>query len=801
MKLFAWAILFLAFTSPSFAQSPATIKGTVIDLDTKEPLPAANIHILGTYRGTITNGEGQFDLRVATFPSDIVFRFIGYQSDTLHLAKAPVSPLEIQLEPSRLELPEVVVTGEDPAIQVMREVIARKPEWREKLQTYKANAYTRQSLRSDTAIASITESVSIAYWDKEKGPKEVIVSKRQTKNMEASNNFAGASYIPNFYDDNLEITEFEMVGPTHPDALKFYNFKLLEFEYIDNDLIYVIEVTPRKKLQPTFEGTIRVLVDKYALIDVELRPSKSMMFPPPIQKWDLYYRQQFSNFGGDFWLPVDVRIKGTIGIGFPGLKFPDIGFDQLSSLSDYEVNVELPDSLYKENSQILVDSVKVNSSDFALANREPIPLSLNEKNAYATIDTNDTIEKALKPTGALSRFIEMEDEEESEADKKRRERRENRGPVGKFLTDATIGFKPYAHYNRVDEAYVGLNYERTFKKQWVPLVKGAYSTGQERFAYGAGLRYQKRSKFFRNVEVGYYEETKSRTQSTNYNLFLASSTMLFGTSDYFDLYWNKEWNAKSQMYFKKAKLYVTPEIKLAEQNSLSKSTDYDIPGIRTPQRENPGINDGRMNSVKVTIKSREDYVPFGFVGQENFELSIEHSSDAIGSDFNFTQARFRGDARFETFYRRRFLPNVIDVRVEALGNVGDLPFQRFGGIDGSLSYFGPFGSFRSATSLPIQAQQYAAIFWEHNFRTIPFELLGLRFLTEKGTGLVVFGNHAVVDFPEQLASQFLSPFKPTNQIHEIGVGINSLFSFMRADVTFRIDQPAVFFTLTGARIF
>ena len=42
------------------------------------------------------------------------------------------------------------------------------------------------------------------------------------------------------------------------------------------------------------------------------------MFPPPIQEFGLWYRQQFSNFGGDFWLPVDVRIQGNIKFWFSG---------------------------------------------------------------------------------------------------------------------------------------------------------------------------------------------------------------------------------------------------------------------------------------------------------------------------------------------------------------------------------------------------------------------------------------------------------------------------------------------------
>ena len=59
--------LFILLTQNIFAQS-IEIKGTVIDASTKEPLPAANIAIEGTYTGTISNNEGQFSLQTKKLP-------------------------------------------------------------------------------------------------------------------------------------------------------------------------------------------------------------------------------------------------------------------------------------------------------------------------------------------------------------------------------------------------------------------------------------------------------------------------------------------------------------------------------------------------------------------------------------------------------------------------------------------------------------------------------------------------------------------------------------------------------------
>jgi hypothetical protein len=48
----------------------------------------------------------------------------------------------------------------------------------------------------------------------------VQISTTQTSNIAEGQNFAGVSYLPNFYDDDIMIAGYRMVGITHPDALR-----------------------------------------------------------------------------------------------------------------------------------------------------------------------------------------------------------------------------------------------------------------------------------------------------------------------------------------------------------------------------------------------------------------------------------------------------------------------------------------------------------------------------------------------------------------------------------------------------
>ncbi len=355
--------LFALMGSFQEAVAQKTITGTIYDAETGETLPAANISIENSYRGTISNRNGNYSLSIpdSLLPVRVMIRYIGYESQQRVIDAGSSDRQDFRLGPSVTQMEELVVTGEDPAVRIMREVIRRKQQWRQKLLTYKAEAYTRQTLANDTSIVMITESVSTAFWDKEKGHREVLKSRQQTANIDAASNFAGVSYLPNFYDDNIEIAGFDVVGVTHPDALKFYDFKLVEQTSMDERTVYEIEVTPARKLQPLFTGTIYVLGEVYALLEVSLKPNEVVDFPQPIQDFNSFYEQQFNNYGQDFWLPVDMRIDGDIKIKMVGLEFPRIRFRQLSRITDYEVNVSLPDSLYADDDMFAVDSTSINS--------------------------------------------------------------------------------------------------------------------------------------------------------------------------------------------------------------------------------------------------------------------------------------------------------------------------------------------------------------------------------------------------------------------------------------------------------
>ena len=80
MKTF-FQFLFLLGFSISFAQT--TVKGSVTD-DSGQPLPGANVVVVGTSQGAVTDFEGTFSINLSTQPPfELQVSSVGFETQTI----------------------------------------------------------------------------------------------------------------------------------------------------------------------------------------------------------------------------------------------------------------------------------------------------------------------------------------------------------------------------------------------------------------------------------------------------------------------------------------------------------------------------------------------------------------------------------------------------------------------------------------------------------------------------------------------------------------------------------------------
>lgn len=107
MKIY-YFILTLFFCSISFAQT--TISGSVKDSN-NEPIPGANIRVVGDTAGTITDGDGKFSLKTSMKPPfDIEVSSVGYASQNKQVTSNSQN-LNLILKSEETKLEEIVIVS------------------------------------------------------------------------------------------------------------------------------------------------------------------------------------------------------------------------------------------------------------------------------------------------------------------------------------------------------------------------------------------------------------------------------------------------------------------------------------------------------------------------------------------------------------------------------------------------------------------------------------------------------------------------------------------------------------------
>lgn len=151
------------------------LQGKVVEQSTGAPLIAANVRVVGTEEGTITDLDGNFSLEVSGDSAEIAIDYVGFQSYNLTVERGDT--VEIGLPESEMALQEVVVTSQ--GISSKRKAKAQKlPEPVDGFRKFRK--YVRQNLRYPESAkqASIRGKVELSFAiDRNGRPLDIKVEK------------------------------------------------------------------------------------------------------------------------------------------------------------------------------------------------------------------------------------------------------------------------------------------------------------------------------------------------------------------------------------------------------------------------------------------------------------------------------------------------------------------------------------------------------------------------------------------------------------------------------------------------
>ncbi|MBN1251225.1 MAG: carboxypeptidase-like regulatory domain-containing protein [Bacteroidales bacterium] len=256
-----------------YNQEFTTFKGKVKDKDNNKEIVFANISIVGTHVGTVTNLDGEFTIKVkkSSEAQEILFSHIGYDNNKISTSDLKAENNLIYLQVSSKPLNEVTVRPTD-AKKLIRQAI-------EKVHLNYSNSpalYTgfyRETVKQRRDYISISEAIVDIYkqsYIEESDDKVKVFKGRKSTNVKQSDTLAfklqGGPNVSLLLD--IAKNPYVLIDE---DVINNYDFELSDIVSVNNRLNYLVSFKPfiSSPDYPSFIGKYYIDVQTLAITSVE----------------------------------------------------------------------------------------------------------------------------------------------------------------------------------------------------------------------------------------------------------------------------------------------------------------------------------------------------------------------------------------------------------------------------------------------------------------------------------------------------------------------------------------------------
>jgi hypothetical protein len=273
MKLLFLLLWLLA--GPVLAQEALVLRGLVLDAETHQPLPHAQVGIAGNKLGTSTNQEGRFALRVpaAYAATELEVALLGYRRYAQPLPRLPAPELRIELQSSPAALGTVAVSSS--VTNIIREAVARIPR-NYPVRATRLTGFFRES--DDDGLGRDYYYLSEGVLLVDKAPYQRPSEDGQVKILEARKvdlrdtlhpapgllriEWSAGPFVPHRFDFVHNRAEF-----IRPSQFKHYHYRLTPQTTFQGRPVYVIAFGPRPGTdRANFAGELYIDEQSYAFL-------------------------------------------------------------------------------------------------------------------------------------------------------------------------------------------------------------------------------------------------------------------------------------------------------------------------------------------------------------------------------------------------------------------------------------------------------------------------------------------------------------------------------------------------------
>jgi hypothetical protein len=265
--------LILLKMGPALAQGPILLRGQVVDAETRQPIPNAQVGVADNRIGTSTNEDGRFALNIpaALLGARLEVALLGYRKYTRALPPLPGPELRVELRISPAALGEVQVTGS--VLGIVREAVARIPRNYPVRPTQLTGFYRESDNDPAGQPRYLAEGLVLAFkesYNKRTAEGEIQIKQSRKVDLRRDRqpiriDWAGGPFIAHMGDFVHRRSDF--IDAAH---FKDYDYRLAPGSTFQDRPVYVITFGPKAgNRRAAFEGRMYIEQDSYAFLGAE----------------------------------------------------------------------------------------------------------------------------------------------------------------------------------------------------------------------------------------------------------------------------------------------------------------------------------------------------------------------------------------------------------------------------------------------------------------------------------------------------------------------------------------------------
>jgi hypothetical protein len=303
-----------------------TISGKITDAETSDPLPYATIGISHRGRGTVTNFNGEFILKISDqcLNDTLTVSYVGYVNRLIPVRSLPGNEMTISMDRDFIPIPEIIIRTQDPRLIIRKTIssIASNYGTTPALLTgfYREGVYRKKEPQIySEAVVKIFKS---PYARSLLNDQIKVIRSRKIENLEVKDTLAvrlKAGLSATLTLDGIRHL-FDFLDPS---SFNSYEYHLTDIVTIDGQSAFVVSFVQKDWVtEPLMKGDVYINVDNYAVVLAEFEinpqyidqtaeayisrlPREYSMKPEYVR-----YRTRYRNIDGRYYL---AHVRGDLG--------------------------------------------------------------------------------------------------------------------------------------------------------------------------------------------------------------------------------------------------------------------------------------------------------------------------------------------------------------------------------------------------------------------------------------------------------------------------------------------------------